>query len=216
MIEGRMKAFRDRVDAGRQLAAALATAGLGDEVVVVGLARGGVTVAAEVAAALGAPLDAVAVRKVGHPRQPEYALGAVAPGADGVFLRDFGGLGEAELAAVIEGATASAEELDRTFHDDKRQPVDLHAKVVVLVDDGLATGATMIAAIRWARSRGAARVVAAAPVAAAQTAALVRREADALICPYEIQRFGAVGFWYGRFDQVGDDEVIGLLDRARV
>jgi predicted phosphoribosyltransferase len=216
MIEDRVDAFRDRADAGRQLAAVLATAAIGDEVVVVGLARGGVTVAAEVAAALGAPLDAVAVRKVGHPRQPEYALGAATPGADGVFLRDSGGLGEAELTAVVERATASAEELDRKFHDDRRLPVDLHAKVVVLVDDGLATGATMIAAIRWARSRGAARVVAAAPVAAATTAALVRREADELICPHVLERFGAVGFWYGRFDQVGDDEVIRLLDRARV
>ena len=214
MSEGSVRAFRDRSDAGRQLAAVLAPARLGHEVVVVGLARGGVAVAAEVAAALAAQLDAVAVRKVGHPLQPEYALGAVAPGEDGVFLRDSGGLAEAELAAAVERATAAAAELDRRFHGDRRPAVDLEAKVVVLVDDGLATGATMIAAIRWARSRGAARVIAAVPVAAAQTAAIVGREADELVCPHVLERFRAVGVWYAHFDQVTDDDVIRLLDRA--
>lgn len=213
MSVGRVHTYRDRADAGRQLAAAL-TATRRHDVVVVGLARGGVAVAAEVADALGAPLDAVAVRKVGHPRQPEYALGAVAPGG-GVYVRDEGGLGAADLAAAVERAATAADELDLRFHDDVRPAADLAAKVVLLVDDGLATGATMIAAIRWARERGAARVIAAVPLAAAQTAATVAREADELVCPHVRERFGSVGLWYARFDQVTDDEVIRLLDRAR-
>ncbi len=205
--------FADRRDAGRVLARALA-----DEqrpgAVAVGLARGGVVVAAEVAHALGLPLDVVAVRKVGHPWQPEYALGAVAPGG-GVYIRDPGGLGEAELARQVDAALARAAELDRTLHAG-REPVPLAGRSCLLIDDGLATGATMIAAIRWARSRGAARVVAAAPVGALQSAAQLRREADAVVCPNALADLVAVGLWYRAFDQIGDAEVIALLESARV
>ncbi len=200
--------FADRRDAGRALARALADEPL-DDAVVVGLARGGVVVAAEVADALELPLDVLAVRKVGHPWQPEYALGAVAPGG-GVYVRDPGGLSEAELAAQIERAEARAAELDRTLHAG-REPVSLAGSTCVLVDDGLATGATMIAAVRWARSRGAARVVAAVPVAARQSAALLRGEADAVVCPHELADLVAVGLWYRSFGQVGDLEVAALL-----
>ena len=172
--------FADRRDAGRALARALADEPL-DDAVVVGLARGGVVVAAEVADALELPLDVLAVRKVGHPWQPEYALGAVAPGG-GVYVRDPGGLSEAELAAQIERAEARAAEASTAHSHAGREPVSLAGSTCVLVDDGLATGATMIAAVRWARSRGAARVVAAVPVAARQSAALLRGEADAVVC----------------------------------
>ena len=204
--------FADRRDAGRVLAAAL-----GDEcrpgAVVVGLARGGVVVAAEVARVLGLPLDVVAVRKVGHPWQPEYALGAVAPDDDGVYVRGPDGLGEAELAAAVEAAKTRAVELDRTLHAG-RAPLPLEGRPCLLVDDGLATGATMIAAVRWARGRKAARVVAAVPVGAGQSAAVLRGEADAVVCPHELFDFGAVGFWYRAFDQVEDSEVVELLERA--
>ena len=200
--------FADRRDAGRALARALADEPF-DDAVVVGLARGGVVVAAEVADALELPLDVLAVRKVGHPWQPEYALGAVAPGG-GVYVRDPGGLAEAELAAQIERAEARAAELDRTLHAG-REPVPLAGRTCLLVDDGLATGATMIAAVRWARSRGAARVVAAVPVAARQSAALLRGEADAVVCPHELADLVAVGLWYRSFGQVGDLEVAALL-----
>jgi predicted phosphoribosyltransferase len=203
--------FADRRDAGRVLARALADEARPDAVVV-GLARGGVVVAAEVARELKLPLDVVAVRKVGHPWQPEYALGAVAPG-DGVYVRDPGGLGEDDLAVQIERAKARAAELDLALHTG-REPVPLEGRTCLLVDDGLATGATMIAAIRWARNRGAARVVAAVPVAAAQSAAHLRGEADAIVCPNELDDLMAVGLWYRAFDQVADSEVIDVLEAA--
>jgi putative phosphoribosyl transferase len=200
--------FADRRDAGRVLARALETE-RGTDAVVVGLARGGVVVAAEVAQALGLPLDVVAVRKVGHPYQPEYALGAVAPGG-GVYIRDPGGLTEHQLAAQIERAETRAAELDHTLHTG-HEPVPLAGRTCLLVDDGLATGATMIAAVRWARNRGAARVVAAVPVGARQSAALLRHEADAVVCPHELSDLVAVGLWYRAFGQVDDAEVAALL-----
>jgi predicted phosphoribosyltransferase len=200
--------FADRRDAGRELARVLADEAL-DDAVVVGLARGGVVVAAEVAQALELPLDVLAVRKVGHPYQPEYALGAVAPGG-GVYVRDPGGLTEDELAAQVQRAEAKAAELDRTLHA-AREPVPLAGRTCLLVDDGLATGATMIAAVRWARSRGATRVVAAVPVGARQSTALLRDEADAVVCPHELADLVAVGLWYRSFGQVGDLEVAALL-----
>jgi len=202
--------FRDRLDAGRQLSAALERADLGDAVVV-GLARGGVTVAAEVARRLSVPLDALAVRKIGYPFQPEYAIGAVTPGPGGVFLRSNDGLGESELRRAIEQAQAKADALDRILHE-RCLPRELRGKTAVLVDDGLATGATMTAAVRWARSRGAERVVVAVPVGAAQSAAALRLEADQVICPHEKIRLGAVGSWYEVFTQVSNGEVIALLD----
>ena len=200
--------FADRRDAGRVLARALTDEPLSDAVVV-GLARGGVVVAAEVARELGLPLDVVAVRKVGHPYQPEYALGAVAPG-DGVYVRDPGGLTPRELAAQVDRAQARAAELDLTLHAD-HPPVPLAGRTCLLVDDGLATGATMIAAVRWARSRGAARVVAAVPVGARQSTAVLRAEADAVVCPHELSDLVAVGLWYRAFGQVDDAEVAALL-----
>jgi len=200
--------FADRRDAGRVLARAL-EAERGTDAVVVGLARGGVVVAAEVARELGLPLDVVAVRKVGHPYQPEYALGAVAPG-DGVYVRDPGGLTPRELAAQVDRAQARAAELDLTLHAE-HEPVPLAGRTCLLVDDGLATGATMIAAVRWARSRGASRVVAAVPVGARQSMAVLRTEADAVVCPHELSDLVAVGLWYRSFGQVDDAEVAALL-----
>jgi putative phosphoribosyl transferase len=205
--------FRDRVDAGRQLVAALEGRQLGDAVVV-GLARGGVPVAAEVARHLALPLDALAVRKVGHPWQPEYGIGAVTPGADGVYVRSHDGLGEAELRRAIEQAQAKAQALDRVLHE-RHAPLDLQGRAVVLVDDGLATGATMVAAVRWARQAGASRVLVAVPVGAAQSIRFLAHEADEVVCPYEIADFGAVGYWYEVFTQVEDREVVALLDELQ-
>lgn len=205
--------FHDRREAGAKLARALEdelAAAVGP--VIVGLARGGVEVAVEVALAHRIPLDALAVRKVGHPGQPEYALGAVAPGGE-VFVRDPGGIPEEALAAAIAAAQRDADELDRRLHV-VHPPLDLAGATCVLCDDGLATGATMIAAIRWARAHGAARVLAAVPVAAAETAAVVRREADGLVCLYELRDFWAVGVWYRSFNQVSDVDVVRLLDEA--
>jgi predicted phosphoribosyltransferase len=204
--------FADRRAGGRALARAL-----GDRrdpaTVVVGLARGGVATAAEVARALGAPLDVVAVRKLGHPWQPEYALGAVTPGA-GIFMRAADGLTRAELAAIVERARAEAAALDRRLHA-VHPALDLRGATALVVDDGVATGATMIAALRWARAAGASRVVAAAPVAAIASLARLRREADEVVCPYAPERFRAVGAHYASFPPVGEDAVIRLVAENR-
>jgi putative phosphoribosyl transferase len=204
--------FLDRVDAGKALARAL-EAERGSGLIVVGLARGGVEVAAEVARRLAAPLDVVAVRKVGHPWQPEYGLGAVTPG-DGVYIRGPDGLTEEELAAAVAEAKAKAVALDSRLHAEF-EPLELGGKTVLVVDDGLATGGTMIAALRCARAAGAARVVAAVPVAAAESLELVRPEADALVCPHPLAFFFAVGVWYASFEQLDDADVIALLAENR-
>ncbi|MGN6377653.1 MAG: phosphoribosyltransferase, partial [Gaiellales bacterium] len=166
--------FDDRRQAGTILAGHLA-ADLPGDGVVIGLARGGVVVAAEVARTLGWPLDALAVRKVGHPLQPEYAIGAVTPGG-GTMLRQDVGLSEEQLAQALAAAREGAEQLDRRLHERRpARPVAGHT--CLLVDDGLATGATMIAAARWAREAGAGRVVIAVPVGPPETLDLLRREA---------------------------------------
>jgi putative phosphoribosyl transferase len=211
-ILGFIPLFADREEAGRSLAEAL-RAEVDAGAVVVGLARGGVVVAAEAARLLGLPLDAVAVRKIGHPRQPEYAIGAVAPG-DGVYVRASDGLTAAQVQAAVAATKTQAAELDRRLHAE-HPPIDLAGRSCILVDDGLATGATMIAAARWARARGALRVVAAVPVGAAETVELLRREADAVVCPNALDVFVAVGAWYGEFGQVGDEDVLRLLADAR-
>ena len=205
--------FHDRFDAGRQLAAALERRHLGDAVVV-GLARGGVPVAAEVARRLSLPLDVLAVRKIGYPWQPEYGIGAVTPGRDGVYVRSHDGLGESELRRAIEQAIAKADVLDQILHENHRS-LDLHGKAALLVDDGLATGATMVAAVRWARSHGATRVIIAVPVGAAQSVRLLRQEADEVVCSLVPEDFKAVGFWYAVFTQVENEDVVALLDELR-
>jgi predicted phosphoribosyltransferase len=182
---------------------------VGRGAVVVGLARGGVEVAAPVAEALQSPLDALAVRKVGHPARPELALGAVAPGG-GLYLRAEDGVRPEQLAEAIEAARAAALRLDAYLHAG-RPRVRIAGRAVVVVDDGLATGATMIAALRWARGEGAARTIAAVPVAAGTSIALVKPEADELVCLAVPPGFRAVGPWYRRFGQLGDEDVLRLL-----
>jgi putative phosphoribosyl transferase len=204
--------FEDRADAGRRLADALGSAASGDAIVV-GLARGGVVTAAAVAERLGLPLDVLAVRKVGHPAQPEYAVGAVTPGG-GLFLRDAEELTEAQVAGAVAEAQRRAEELDRRLHAE-HEGLDPAGKTVVLVDDGLATGATMTAAGRWARQAGAGRVVLAVPLGPADTVAALAGEADEVVCPHQPRLFGAVGLWYERFLPVADEEVLALLAAAR-
>ena len=208
-----MTLFHDRREAGQQLAGALAAKGLGDAIVV-GLARGGLPVAAEVARRLALPLDALAVRKVGHPWQPEYGIGAVTPGRNGIYVRSPEFLDESELRRAIAQAKTEADRLDAILHRDQRAR-DLHGKTVVLVDDGLATGGTMEAAVRWARVQGAQRVVVAVPVGAVESLYFLRREADEVVCPHALESFGAVGLWYDVFTQVEADEVVALLEECR-
>ncbi|HYX84610.1 MAG TPA: phosphoribosyltransferase family protein [Gaiellales bacterium] len=202
--------FADRRDAGGKLADRLSTERLSDGVVV-GLARGGVVVAAEVARSLGLALDALAVRKVGHPLQPELAIGAVAPG--GVYVRDQLDLVPADVSRAVALTEDEARALDRRLHE-LRPAVDVSGRPCILVDDGLATGATMIAAARWARRAGAARVIVAVPVGSPQAVETLRAEADDVICLAAPALLFAVGEWYVDFDQVPDEEVDRILAGA--
>lgn len=203
-----MRAYANRREAGAALADRLRDEHI-DDGVVVGLARGGVAVAAEVAHRLGLPLDALAVRKVRHPLQPEYAIGAVTPGG-GAYLQLNADLTADAIDAAVASAKSSADALDRRIHAD-HAPVAVGGRTCVLVDDGLATGATMIAAARWARGEGAARVVIGVPVGPASTLALMRAEADTVVCALIPPVMFAVGEWYDDFTQVSDTEVVALL-----
>lgn len=205
--------FADRVDAGRQLAREL-EGERGPDTVVLGLARGGVVVAAEVARALGAPLDTIAVRKVGHPWQPELAIGAVTPGG-GLYLRGRRGRALPDVDAAVEEALVRADELDAELRGGRLLP-DLFGRTVIVVDDGVATGATMIASLRWVRGCVARRVVAAVPVGAPEGLAAIRHEADSVVCPFAPADFEAVGNWYARFAQVETAEVVALLAEGRL
>lgn len=207
-----MTLFRNRIDAGEKLAWELGEFH-GGNTVVVGLPRGGVPVAAEVARQLGAPLDVLPVRKVGHPNQPELAIGAIAQG--GFLVRNEALTGDSGVSDADFEALANRErrELVRraaNYRGD-RPPLDLANKVVVLVDDGLATGATMRAAVAAARGLGAARVIVAVPVASPETRALLEAEADRVVCVAEPTAFGSVGEWYADFNQTTDAEVNELL-----
>ncbi|MGZ4352915.1 MAG: phosphoribosyltransferase [Gaiellaceae bacterium] len=205
--------FDDRRDAGRRLGVRLCAEPPYRRPLVLGLARGGVAVAAEVAAVMGAPLDVVAVRKVGHLLQPEYAIGAVVPGG-GRYLRGPDGLTAEQVEVAVERAAGEAERLDARLHA-THPPLDPAGATAIVVDDGLATGATMIAACRWARARGAERVVAAVPVVAADSLPLVRPEVDGLVALFERDPFFAVSLWYSSFPAVEDADVLRLLDEAR-
>jgi len=204
--------FVDRQEGGAKLARTLLRrGGLTPPIIVLGLPRGGVPVACEVARALDAPLDVMLVRKIGMPGQPELAIGAVAAG--GILVR------EPRLAAELEPAfarTAARErqELERReqVYRPRMPPLDVAGKTVILVDDGLATGSTMLAATRAARQAGAAAVVVAAPVASHEAVALLRAEADAVIVVQTPPLLASIGEWYEHFEQLEDTEVRRLLE----
>ena len=205
--------FRDRHDAGRALAQALAAWAGRDDVLVLGLPRGGVVVAFEVARALRAPLDVWVVRKLGLPDNPELALGAIA--RDGVRVLNDDVIGELAVPAdVVEAVTAiEREELarrERAYRGDRPFP-DLRGKTAILVDDGLATGSTMRVAVVSVRAASPAHVVVAVPVGAAVTCAGMGRLADEVVCLRTPEPFRAVGIWYEDFAQTTDEEVRDLL-----
>ena len=208
--------FRDRRDAGEQLAARLAYLEP-EHPLVLGLPRGGVPVAALVAARLHAPLDILVVRKLGVPFQPELAMGAV--GEEGARVLEPTVIRQAgitaEQIAVVEAKERAEIERRSARYRDGRAAVPLSGRVVVIVDDGIATGSTALAAIQVARHRGASRVVLAAPVAAAETARGLRSVVDELVCVATPEDFGAVGRFYRDFSQTSDDEVASLLATAR-
>ena len=207
--------FRDRTQAGRALAEQLGAWAGHPEVVVLALPRGGVPVAAPVAQALGAPLDVLVVRKLGHPLEPEFALGAIAGGGVQVMnpLTGLPPVSEADLAEVVAHEQAELQRREQAYRGD-RPPCALGGRVAILVDDGLATGASMLAAVRAARAAGAARVVVAVPVASREAMALVGAEADEVHSVQVPEPFRAVGLWYRDFEQTGDEEVRSLLAQA--
>ena len=205
--------FRDRAHAGRVLASALAEYAGRDDVVVLALPRGGVPVAAELARQLGAPLDVLVVRKLGVPGHEELAVGAIAPG--GVLVLDDRlvrrlGLTRADIEALVARELSELARRQAAFRDN-RPPPDLEGKTVILVDDGLATGATMRAAAEAVRKEHPARIVVAVPVAAAETCDEFREDVDEIVCAFTPAPFQAVGLWYEDFTQTTDDEVRELL-----
>ena len=206
--------FADRLDAGRRLGEALRDRVVG-RVVVLAIPRGGVVVGEAVARALGAPLDVVVPRKVGAPGNPELGIGAIAPGVRVLDQRS------------IERLRVSHEYLEREIGEQERElerrermyraarpPTDLSGVTAVVVDDGIATGGTAVAALRWARLAGAAIVILAVPVAPAATLGTMRGEADAVVVLATPEPFLAVGEWYGAFEQTTDDEVVEALART--
>ena len=208
--------FRDRAEAGRLLAARLEHYEGKPGVMVLALPRGGVPVAYEVAKALRAPMDVFIVRKLGVPGQEELAMGAVATGGVRV-LNDqvVKGLGVPEyvIDAVVKWETEELNRRERLYRGD-RPPPDVGGKTVILVDDGLATGSTMLAAVQALRQQGPARIVVAVPVASPDTCELLKTYADDVLCAATHEPFYAVGLWYRDFSQTTDEEVRELLERS--
>jgi putative phosphoribosyl transferase len=211
-----MQRFHDRTDAGRQLAERLAEYAGRPDVLVLGLPRGGVPVAFEVATALDVPLDVFVVRKLGVPAHAELAMGAIAAG--GVEVLSEGLIRELAIPRALIQQVAVRERLelerrDRLFRGNRPSPI-VRDRTIILVDDGLATGSTMEAAIMALRAQSPANIVVAVPVGARETCERVGLLASRLVCLAMPEPFDAVGLWYERFDQTLDDEVTRLLAAA--
>jgi putative phosphoribosyl transferase len=213
---GTPRVFRDRREAGRLLVPLLRSYAGRRDVIVLALPRGGVPVAYEVATALGVPLDVFTVRKLGVPGHEELAMGAIGSGGAFVLNREvIAGLNisQDEVVRVAERERRELERREHLYRDDLPYP-QLEGKTVVLIDDGLATGASMLVAVNALRQQRAAKIVVAIPVAPPDTCALLREYADEAICYETPEPFGGVGAWYEDFSQVTDDEVRTLLHQA--
>ena len=211
--------FRNRSDAGRQLAKALA--GYKDQQpVILALPRGGVPVAAQVAAALNAPLDLILVRKVGVPFQPELAMGAVVDGGAPIIVRNedvirLAGIDESEFKTVCDDELAEIERRRQRYLGSRKR-VDVSGRTAIVIDDGVATGATTRAALRATRMRNPKRLVLAVPVAPTDSLPALHGDADDVVCLEDHEFFGAIGVYYADFSQVPDEEVIEILKRFPV
>ena len=208
--------FADRTEAGRKLAQALA-AYKDQHVVVLALPRGGVPVAAQVAEALNAPMDLILVRKIGVPMQPELAMGAVVDGASPLIVRNedviqLAGVEDAEFNSVCDRELAEIERR-RKLYLGNRERITVAGKVAIVVDDGIATGATTRAALRATRARKPKKLVLAVPVAPTDSLAAMKAEADQVVCLEDYESFGAIGYYYSDFRQTSDQEVIDTLAR---
>ncbi len=211
--------FRNRSEAGQRLAAALLKY-QGQPLTILALPRGGVPVAAKVAEALEAPLDLILVRKIGVPFQPELAMGAVVDGAKPVVVRNedvisLTGISDEEFRAVRDRELAEIERRRKTYLAG-REPVPIAGRVTIIIDDGIATGATMRAALQAIRMRNPRRLVLAVPVAPTSTLQELRDETDEIVCLEDYPEFGAIGLYYADFRQTSDEEVVALLARHPV
>jgi predicted phosphoribosyltransferase len=208
--------FRNRQEAGRKVAARLGKYGNREDVIVLGIPRGGVVVAFEVATALGLPLDIFVLRKLGVPGHEELAFGAIGSGGVRILNADIVdrlGISELEIAAVAKEQTKELDQREYRYRG-KRPPLEVQGRTVIVVDDGIATGASIRAAIDAIRKMRPAALVVAAPVAPRATCQLLRHEVDELVCAYTTESFYGVGQFYQDFSQVSDEEVVALLDRA--
>ncbi|HEU5287358.1 MAG TPA: phosphoribosyltransferase family protein [Candidatus Limnocylindria bacterium] len=207
-----MDTFRDRADAGRRLADLLGSYAE-DRPIVLGLPRGGVVTAAEIARALHAPLDVLVVRKLGAPAEPEFGVGAIAPGevriVDRASMR-IAGMDEDDLRRVTRDETAELERRERRYRGG-RAPLDVRGRTVILVDDGIATGVTARAAISATRRAGATRIILAVGVCAPDTAEALRAEVDDLVCVLVPEELAAVSLYFDDFRPVDDDDVVAAL-----
>ena len=218
MPEDHRKPFVDRHDAGRVLASRLARYAGRDDVLVLGLPRGGVPVAYEVAQALGAPMDLFLVRKLGTPGHRELAMGAIASGGIRVLNDEvvrWYRIPELEIERVVREEEQELDRRERAYREGRPAP-NLENRIVILIDDGLATGSTMRAAAQAVRQRHPSRVVVAVPVGARDTCAELANVADEVICARMPEPFSAVGQWYLDFAQTDDDEVRRLLQQSTI
>lgn len=210
------RTFADRTEAGQRLAHALHAYANRDDLLVLALPRGGVPVACEVARTLGAPLDLLLVRKLGVPRQEELAMGAIASGGIQVLNREViaaTGVGDTEIQAAVARERRELERRETAYRGERPAP-EITGRCVILVDDGLATGATMRAALAALRPQHPAALVVAVPVAPPDVLARLRAEADDVVCVAAPESFFAIGAWYRDFSQLDDDRVRALLARA--
>jgi len=207
--------YRDRRTAGRVLAKESALTRLGADALLLALPRGGVPVADEIATALGAAMDVFLVRKLGLPSQPELAMGAIASGGIRLFnveLLESAGISPEEFAAVVERESRELERREALYRSG-RPPLNVAGRPIVVVDDGLATGFTMRAAIAALRRAGCHNLTVAVPVGARSTCAEIADEVETLVCPLQPEPFHAVGLWYDNFTPTEDEEVCECLAR---
>lgn len=208
--------FRDRREAGRLLAPLLRRFAGRSDVVILALPRGGVPIAYEVAVAIGAPLDVFTVRKLGVPEHEELAMGAI--GSGGAYVLNYDVIDALHISReeVVDVAERERRELKRREHlyRDSRPYPKLDGRTIILIDDGIATGASMIAALNALRQEGPSKIVVAVPVAPPEISSTLREHADEVICFQTPEPFGGVGAWYDDFSQVTDEEVRALLDQA--
>lgn len=213
-----LRRFKNRAEAGRALAARLTAYGYRPDVIVLALPRGGVPVAFEVAQALDLPLDVFLVRKLGTPGQEELAMGAIASGGVRVlnpWVVDYLGIPNRVIDRITADEQKELERREHAYRDD-RPPIDVSNRTIILVDDGLATGSTMSAAVAALKQRHPARIVVAVPVAPPAACRELTEEVDEVVCALSPPQFDGVGRWYEDFSQTSDDEVRALLEQSEL